>query len=338
MSIYDIHFCRFEELDDLCSFIDKYWKKGHVLTYSKDLFEFQHLVDGKEYYDFVIARNLETSEIDGVYGFIESQKYDKSRIIPNIAWGAIWKVRDDVHNKEIGKLGLKLLKYIIKNSDTESFAAIGISDINKQIVSCLNFQVDELSHYYIVNEYTNRHIVALNPIIGTTSKARPIKVSLIDNINSIIVENHINPYKNIDYFKTRYQQHPIFDYKFLLFIDNERICAVAAVRIIDVKDVKIMRIIDMIGTIDSTISIYDSMQQILQKNNLEYVDCLNYGIDEEIFMSLGFQKAPCNDDTVIPEHLDPLEHKYVSLEFEYMGEKPIIVFKGDGDQDRPNRV
>jgi hypothetical protein len=84
--------------------------------------------------------------------------------------------------------------------------------------------------------------------------------------------------------------------------------------------------------------VYNAVQGILNHNNAEYIDCLNHGIKSEVFLNMGFVRAPFNDSTIIPEHLDPLEHKYVPLEYNYMDDIDVIIFKGDGDQDRPNRV
>lgn len=340
MSIYDIHFCKYDELPELQEFIDKHWRKGHILSYSKELFEFQHKLPGKDYYSFVVAKNIETSEIDAVYGYIETQIYDASHTIPNIGWGAIWKVRDDVQNKEIGKLGLKLLKFILKNSDIETFAALGISKTHKDIAISLNCKVGETEHYYIVNNRVSNFIVAKNP--DTTIKSpmgEQLELAQVDDIEGYYLAKNDNPFKNISYFIGRYQKHPFFKYNFWLVKSNEELDAIFVVRKIKVLGSYIFRVIDFIGSVPEVKSIYNAVQQILNSNDAEYVDCINAGLPKSMFENLGFSVAPHDDTVVIPEHLDPLEHKYVPLEYEYMDEDmKLIIFKGDGDQDRPNKV
>ena len=69
----------------------------------------------------------------------------------------------------------------------------------------------------------------------------------------------------------------------------------------------------------------------------EYVDCMNAGIEMSIFDNLGFVKADYSK-TIVPEHFNPLEHKNVPLEYAFSEEDTIVIFKGDGDQDRPNSI
>lgn len=340
MSIYDIHFCKYNELPELQNFIDKHWRKGHVLSYSKELFEFQHKLPGKDYYSFVIAKNTKSNEIDAVYGYIETCIYDITRTIPNIGWGAVWKVRDDVQNKEIGKLGLKMLKFILKKSDIETFAALGISKTHKDIAISLNCKVGETEHYYIVNNAYTNYVVAKNPESRTmTSSDDNLELTSVDDISNYSISKNDNPFKNISYFIGRYQNHPFFKYNFWLVKNNRDVVAIFVIRKINVVGRDIFRIIDFIGSIPAGKSMLQSVQNILQENNAEYVDCINAGLPINMFTDLGFAIAPHNDSVVIPEHLDPLEHRYVPLEFEYMDEDMnLIIFKGDGDQDRPNRV
>lgn len=340
MSIYDIHYCRQDELTDLQLFIDKHWRKGHVLSYSQLLFDFQHKLEGKDYYSFAIARNLETSEIDAVFGYIESQKYDTTKTIPNIGWGAIWKVRDDIQNKEIGKLGLKLLKFIIKNSDIETFASLGISKTHKDLAMSLNFVVGVTNHYYMVNNSMTEFKVALNPVLTTQLEtSSDLKVEVSDSVINSNISVNINPYKNISYFVNRYQNHPFFHYDFWNVYQGDKIVAIFVVRKINVLATIIYRIIDFMGDIPNGKSIYNSVQELMHQTNAEYIDCINSGLESTFFTNQGFQVAPEDDSTIIPEHLDPLEYIYVPLEYNYMdAEMNLIIFKGDGDQDRPNRV
>lgn len=339
MSIYDIHFCSFGELPELQSFIDKYWRKNHIMTYSKLLFEFQHKIEGQDHYTFVIAKNVESNEIDGVYGYIETNKYDNTHSIPNIGWGAIWKVRDDIFNKEIGKLGLKMLKFILKNSTIETFAALGISSIHKKIALSLNFKVGTINHYYIVNNNLKEYSIIVNPLKKEITKANKyVSIEICKDISKFTVPSGLNPFKNVSYFINRYQKHPIFNYEFWVVYHNDVPLLIFSVRKISINNSCIYRIIDMIGNLPSNISLLSEIQQILIRNNAEYIDCLNYGIQMEFFTNIGFTLKSPNGDTIVPDHLDPLEHKNIPLEFDCMDDIGLVIFKGDGDQDRPNKL
>lgn len=44
---YDIRLARYDEIDKVMEFIDKYWKKNHIMARDRKLFEYEFL-DGDE--------------------------------------------------------------------------------------------------------------------------------------------------------------------------------------------------------------------------------------------------------------------------------------------------
>lgn len=337
MGLYTIRFAKKTELDRVQNFINKYWYANHVMAISKELFAFQHDIEGLDYYTFVVAENNETHELEGVYGFIHPYKYDTTCIVPAIGWGAIWKVRKDVHNMDNGKLGLGMLKYILKNGNIESIASLGISPEHKKIAVALHFEVGEVNRYYICNNTITDFRIAKNPIKSPIiNNAIDVLIKDVELTESIIVDNVMNPFKNVDYFKHRYEHHPFFKYHFWGIYVSDEIKAIIVVRKIDVIGSSCLRIIDAIGDFASIPSIRSEMQRLLQTNNAEYIDCLNHGIEEKIFFKMGFTKHSRESDVIIPEYFEPFEQKNVLLEYSTLYEKPLVIFKGDGDQDRPN--
>ena len=336
MSIYTVRFCQREELSLLQEFIDKHWRKGHILSRSKELFEFQHDYPLFDYYTFAIAFNNETSEIDAALGLIKYWKYDDSHTIPNAGWSAIWKVRDDVENPEVGGVAFKLLKFLLKKSDINIFASLGISQMYKSIAVSMHFDVGEMAHYYIANPNYDNFKVIVKPEFTnfkSTSQLSIIESSVVHDV--LEIDNSLNPFKNITYLVGRYEKHPMFNYVFWKIYDDKDLVAIIVVRKIDVLGHSIYRIMDMLGQ-KCLNSIYDAIITILERDNAEYVDCLNHGLPKEFFCNLGFIEVNHKKGTIIPEHLSPLEHKYIPLEYAYISDTPLVIFKGDGDQDRPN--
>ena len=165
MRIYTYRYCRLTEIDKFKAFIDKHWKKGHVLSYNNDLIRFQYEVENEGRLSVVVAENNETHEFDGIYGYISTHKYDTSRQIPKVLWGAVWKVRKDIENDEIGKVGINLLKFILKNEEYDAFSVLGISDVNKRIAEAFHFTVGELNHFYCASNSIDSYIVSKNPVV-----------------------------------------------------------------------------------------------------------------------------------------------------------------------------
>lgn len=336
MSLYNIRFCGREELPKLQAFINLHWRKGHVMGCSKELLEFQHAHEGQDYYDFAVAENKETGEFDAIYGFIRTWKYDTTQTIPSIGWGAIWKVRDDVNNPEIGTIALQLMKYIILHGDIEILASLGISEDFKRIATSLHFTVGMMNHYYIANKQIKDYHVIVAPQEPSKVIEESYTIQPIESLRDVKqVNNSLNPYKNLQYLENRYERHPFYKYLFWGVYDEEQLALVLVARRISIGDYSIFRIVDAIGTSDITKSMYGAIQDILKEAGAEYVDCMNAGIEESVFEKLGFIKADYGK-TIVPEHFNPLEHKNVPLEYAYTEEDNIVIFKGDGDQDRPN--
>lgn len=336
MKLYNIRLCRKDEINKFKDFVDKFWKHGHIMSKSDYLIHFQHDLPGDEL-SIVVAENRDTREFDGVFGYIPSSRYDNSKTIRNVNWGAIWKVRTDVDNPEIHKIGLSMLKYIIKHDLESPFASLGISQTHKRIAEGLNYKIGVLCHYYIMNDSIKGPSISSNPIYGSASNNDIFSTCEdidIDAVNGI--EGNINIYKNIDYFKGRYRDHQIFKYHFLGIFTNEKLEGIFVYRIINVLQSKVIRIIDFVGNDREIFNIYDSLNHLLQREKAEYIDCLNYGISHVFFRKLGFQRKEDHSDTIIPEYFEPFEQKNIVMDFNCVSDENLIIFKGDADQDRPN--
>ena len=195
-----------------------------------------------------------------------------------------------------------------------------------------------MNHYYIANEDMLDFNIALNPEIGLTKKESHAIIKDLDILNAGNVYNDLNPYKNISYFIHRYLKHPYFNYLFWGVFVNDELKLVMVARKIVLENASCYRIMDMLGTLKGVFSIAGEMQRILKENHSEYIDCLNHGIPCEFFEKLGFTKKKSDSLTVIPEYFQPFERQNILLEYAYMSDKPLVIFKGDGDQDRPNVV
>lgn len=53
---YNIHFCSIGEVDKLVDFLKKYWRENHIFVLSRKLLDWQHLDEGNNRYNFVVAK------------------------------------------------------------------------------------------------------------------------------------------------------------------------------------------------------------------------------------------------------------------------------------------
>ena len=336
MNRYLYRYLRLSEIDRFKQFIELHWRSGHILSWCDPLIRFQYEVPNEDRLTIAVAENSLTGEIDGVYGYISSDKYDSSPAVLKTLWGAVWKVRDDIDNPDLGKVGMGLLKFILRNEPAEVFASLGISGIHKGIALKLNYEVGEMNHWYIANPSVTEFKVAVWPHVMYEAKKgcsylRPVILSSCVNI-----ENPSNPQKSIEYFINRYAQHPYYDYRFIGWFAESSLIGLFVIRKVHLGFASVLRIVDFIGDASKADTLEFCFQDMLREEGAEYVDCRNYGIDDDAFLKWGFVKAVPGSETVIPEYFEPFERRYVKLEYAYISPGPLVVFKADGDQDRPN--
>lgn len=340
MSIYTIKKVPVNEVDKLVSFIDNHWKKGHALVKSRVLLDFQHLNKEDNTYNFVVAENNETKEYDALVGFIPTSQYDSKLAENGDYWGAIWKYREDVSNDDINNAAFYIWKRIFKQPFFHTYAAVGISQIAKRIYEVSRIPVAVLNHYYIANDRLTNFEIGANLQRGDTgllSRKSHIKEIDIESVADKDIKIVYKPEKSLDYLKNRYKYHPIYKYIFW-GVYGERLTAIFVIRKIEVENSSVLRVIDVLGDLSKLGNIYEDVQTKLVQYGAEYLDFMNYGIDREIFVEMGFHQLDLGqNDIICPNYFEPFERKNVTIEVAYKTtDNCYVVFKGDSDQDRPN--
>ena len=148
---------------------------------------------------------------------------------------------------------------------------------------------------------------------------------------------YYKPFKSLEYFKNRYANHPIYEYKFIGVYNNEQMIALLACRIIEANGSKCIRVMDVLGRLYG--NCYDSLKELLYAEDAEYIDIMNYGINKEVFLHTGFNELDVNGDLIIPNYFEPFEQRNVKIELAFKSQyDDYVAFKGDSDQDRPNII
>ena len=345
---YDIHICSADEVEELVEFIDTYWQKNHIFTKSRELLNWQHFDKINKQYNFVIAKDKSNGQIHGIIGFIISSLYDHNITKP-IRWGAIWKVRDDI---PAHGLGIALKGYMELYAPASFAGGVGLSEYSKKIDEKLGEKMGELKQYYILNEKIKDYKLIKKIDNNESMFSRPVDKMQIkeDTMKRIMEEgreyfSQCMPYKSIEYYIERYANHPIYQYHFSELLDiNLKAQAMIVWRKASHKESSCIMIVDFIGNRTALIGHYKSFQNLLVKENSEYIIFPCDGIDENIMIEAGFLVRDIAS-IVLPVYYEPFEQKNVSLcyHFYQTGEcgyedVEYIFVKGDSDQDRPNRL
>lgn len=341
---YDIRFCKTEEVGELVSFIDTYWKKNHIFALSKELLDWQHYDAEKQRYNFVISKHKTTGEIHSILGFVPTSQFDKN-ISSNEIWLCIWMARSDIHVKGLGG---SLLYYLKSTFQIETISQLGISDTNKRISEHWNFKSGIAKQYYFPNPNATEVLSANRessplPAVNTSGwQLKALSEEEYRNIDSSAsVCKKINRYKSKNFYINRYLKHPMYQYLFFAILCEGEISSIVVARECENGLAKCLRIVDYIGDTNDLSNVRYDLQQHLETNGYEYIDFVGVGLSAEAMKNTGFINRNSNPKTIIPHYFEPFVKKNVDLTYAFKTVNPevtALIYKGDSDQDRPNIV
>lgn len=343
MGLYTIRQPQSSETELVQGFIENHWKKGHALSKSTELLLFQHFDYRSNLLNFYIALNNETKEIDALFGFIPTSQFDINLDNNGDYWGAIWKRREDIQNDEASDIGFSVFLRLFDEPHFHSFGAIGISKVALRIYKAFNCKVGYLQQYYILNNQMDEFRIAGNvdkklceAVEGYIPK-RGWSVSELgqQDLLKININPTYYPIKSVNYLINRYMNHPIYKYDFYGVYKGDKIVTILVARFVKANGAMVIRIVDALGELQGTL--YESFQEIMHETGAEYVDFMNYGIEDSVFYEMGYRKLDLQGDLVIPNYFEPFEQRNVKIDVAWKADYDnYVVFKGDSDQDRPN--
>lgn len=323
-----IKFAEIEDIDDIMKFIDREWKKHHILARDRSLFEYLYVLDGRV--NFAISRESKSQNINGIIGFIP---FDKARRQISLS---IWKAL----NSEDGMIGMSMLIFIIEELEPTIIANPGINPKTIPLYRYLEYEeTGKMKHFYRLTPKESYLIAVVEH--AEIKKVQPksnVKVREINSFEmymdaSILFEEGAIK-KEPWYIKRRYFEHPVYEYRFFLLEKEKENSLLVIAREQEVGEAKCLRIVDLIGNYGLLAGLTDYMDVLLKNEDYEYIDCYVAGIEKEIFTEAGWQDTEDTND-IIPNYFAPFER--VNIDLYYSSKKAgTVILRGDGDQDRPN--
>lgn len=342
---YDIHFCKEEEVDELIEFLKKYWKENHIFVLSRKLFDWQHYDAAEHRYNYVVAKHKVTNEIHSILGFVPTSQFDKE--IKNMEiWPCIWKSRDDV---KVKGLGIILYYYLKENLPIETISILGISEIALSIYKHWNFETGKIHHYYMMNESLEQY--QLMSGYEGASKYEPAKIDEDIQIKEYGIKEYedisedaeifscLNKYKSKKYYIHRFFEHPSYQYQFIGMEKNGKLLGIIIARKCGKESNYCLRIVDYIGSIKRMQGSRAAVMSYLKKNNYEYIDFVEVGLNAKDLNEAGFVDKKSEKGLIIPNYFEPFLMENIALDYAF---KTVVedskeeFFKADADQDRPN--
>ena len=339
---YEIRLARVGDIEAIMSFIDDYWRKGHVMARDRKLFEYE-FVDSDRV-NFVIAVDKENQLIEGIFGFLNcSHTKDPQR---KDIWGSIWKVVD-THNN-IPFLGVELARRVFTLTGCRTHIGNGANPNTTVPLRKLFFgdKVGRMKQYYLLNPDVDEYRIALiEEKDGADFTAGEKETVLIEfkSIDEVKRDFDIKgikaiPFKDDWYINKRFFDHPYYKYSvYGLQDENGKTGALMMTRSIECYGRKVLRIVDYIGDQILFSGLGKRFKTLIKENGYEYIDFYTFGFNEGYILDAGFKLRTDYDPNIIPNYFEPFARENVDIWVHYKLEGTLF-FKADGDQDRPNQV
>lgn len=334
--MYNIRFAESNDKKEILKFIRNNWNINHIFVKHENLFDYEFFQGRKV--NFVVAEDI-SKEFIGILGFIQYSSQLKFSDIFTVMWKVL-NISKDL------TLGIKLYLFL-NDHKMKSISSVGINKKTRKIYDYLGFNTGILKHFYFINEKLAGYSIAeINNIIQSNDSNNDLGKKLLfsythkqdffsKEFNDIQIYNKI--YKSPEFLKKRYCNHPFYIYKTIKIIFNNKLQAQIIAREQMYETNKILRILDFFGPSSSLKGIKGELKRIITENMYEYIDFYEFGLNDNDLINAGFVE---NDKAnVIPNYFEPFQQKNIDIHFfTSLNLNEIYLFKGDGDQDRPNTV
>lgn len=113
-------------------------------------------------------------------------------------------------------------------------------------------------------------------------------------------------YKSKSYYINRYFEHPMYAYSFFAITDCDgRIAAILIARVCGDGEANCLRIVDLIGDAAYLACVRTQIQELLQAENYEYIDFLEFGLEDQLLKNGGFINRGEYADVIVPNYFEP---------------------------------
>jgi hypothetical protein len=328
-----IRLAREEDKFDIQKFIKENWRSDHIFVVN-DLF-FRYEMCTNDVPNFVISKNA--GIIIGILGFI----YNRDKLVDSDIFLVMFSV---LKVDGSSTLGIEILKFV-QGLTRHGVHTVGANAKVLRYYRFLGFKTGYLEHYYwlsskrsIRNDFLiDRQNLDTNFTDNfIKEKSQAIKISRKDvdtMINNIDLDNPHALIKSKKFFLKRYLHHPIYSYDFFSVPCYD---GILAVREVNVKNHQAWRIVDFYGHIKNLPLLCREVIRLAESKSIAFVDMYVSGIRVDELLNSGFLRI--SDNVIIPNYLEPLVMKNITISYVTSYPYEPILFRGDCDQDRPSVI
>ena len=271
----------------------------------------------------------ENNELLAVVGYIRASNADNADI-----WASVW-----VAKKGCNGVGLELMDALPRLTGASVVACNNIRPKTMAFYRFLGWHADRMPHYYRLSgqaEYTLARIsdATVLPVEGDLSLTPITNQEQMQKLG--LPPTHHTPKKDLWYLTRRYFAFPHLEYQVYAAQQQGQLLAYLVARVVDSGCGKVLRIVDFIGEDAVLPRLGRAIDELLHQVQAEYAECYCAGISAQTFAQAGFCERTETSSNILPNYLTP--PLFENTEYYYFTNKPdgFVMFKADGDQDRPN--
>lgn len=318
-----------EEEDKVIRFVNDNFDWKLPLVNRADFFEYYYKTDGLQ---FALA------ELDGEYaaacGYILANRSE----VPDI-WASVFVAR-----KDCSGVGIRLMSELGRLTGAKTVACNNIRENTLNLYRFLGWTAERISHYYRIADrgsLSDFHLCRPETLerLPVSGDLRFAKVSEEELEKLPFPCTNSVPAKDIWYIRRRYFHYPHQSYDVWSVRENDISLAYLVTRTVpsgEHGEIPVLRICDYIGPSDLIPRMGHALDELLRDTGAEYMDCYNAGIDASLWKAAGLSERKRDSAAVMPNYLTP--PLYENTEYFYFTNSAdrFVLFKADGDQDRPN--
>ena len=328
-----IRLAREEDKYGIQKFIKENWRSDHIFVISDSFFRYEMCTNDVP--NFVISEKA--GIIVGILGFT----YNRDELFDSDIFLVMFSV---LKVEGSPALGIEILKFA-QGLTRHGVHTVGANAKVLRYYRFLGFKTGYLKHYYwlsskrsIRNDFLidrqNLDTKFTDNFFKEESQAIKISRKEIDTmIDTIDLDSSHALIKSKNFFLKRYLYHPIYRYDFfkIPYYDG-----ILVVREVVVKNHTAWRIVDFYGQIKNLPVICREVIRLAESESIAFLDIYASGIKANELLNSGLLKI--SDSVVIPNYLEPLVMKNITLSYVTSNSYEPILFRGDCDQDRPSVI
>ena len=332
----DVRFGGSSDIPSVMEFIKEYWRAGHVLSTDRQLFEYLYLEkDGG--LNFVLAVEPEANELIAILGF-SSSNLKLSRISTSM-----WRSREDLKFRKY-RAGAAVFNFLFKQINPVTIFSNTINPNTIKFYEFLRFSCFLMDHFVYVNNKVDEFKIIANPPQQFPSlllSETPIAVlsPVIDSsglLRALKKTSLLEGRKDIWYLEQRYLKNPRFEYDVCEVFVESRSIGLIVYRRQFVNSSSCIRIIDTIGDEPCLVAALPALINEMYEQGDEYIDLVCWGLDIDTIQKTGLVDRRKYPECVVPELFSPFVPENIDRWLFTNNPDSEKIYKGDGDQDRPN--